>query len=39
MNNKALFIGYEAEASVANGNGTVDIYVSYKILDLNMPAE
>lgn len=37
MNNKGMFIWYEAGASVSGGDGTVDLYISYKILDLNMP--
>jgi hypothetical protein len=39
MNNKGLYIWYEAGASVSGGDGTVDLYISYKILDLNMPVE
>lgn len=39
MNNKWLSIWYEAGASVSGGDGTVDLYISYKILDLNMPVD
>lgn len=39
MNNKPLFIGMEPGGSVTDGDGSVDVYVSYKILDLEMTAE